>query len=217
MNCNTIKLSPQSLIVHLDALKKKCRYMAYALDAVGVSSPRQREEGFKTLLKIVIDQQISVQAGAAIWDRIEKRLGVVSAERTLAVSPKTLQKCGLSKQKTAYTLELARAVQAGKLDFKGLNNLDDQTVVTQLTRIKGIGIWTAEIYLMFAMGRPDILPAGDLALQIASQSLLGLKEKPQPKELRQISERWAPHRTSAALILWKFYRTPSCMINIERK
>ena len=191
--------------------------MAYALDAVGTPSPRQREEGFKTLLKIVIDQQISVQAGAAIWDRIEKRLGIVSAERTLAVSPKTLQKCGLSKQKTAYALELASAVQAGKLDFKGLNNLDDQTVVAQLTRIKGIGIWTAEIYLMFALGRPDILPAGDLALQIASQSLFGLKEKPRPNELRCISERWAPHRTSAALILWKFYRTPSCMINIERK
>ena len=191
--------------------------MAYALDAVGVPSPRQREEGFKTLLKIVIDQQISVQAGAAIWDRIEKRLGVVSAERTLAVSPKTLQKCGLSKQKTGYALELASAVQARKLDFKGLNNLDDQTVVAQLTRIKGIGIWTAEIYLMFALGRPDILPASDLALQLASQNLFGLKEKPRPKDLRYISERWAPHRTSAALILWKFYRNPSCMINIECK
>ena len=191
--------------------------MAYALDAVGVPSPRQREEGFKTLLKIVIGQQISVQAGAAIWDRIEQCLGVVSAARTLAVHPKTLQKCGLSKQKTAYALELASAVQAGKLDFKGLNYLDDQTVVTQLTHIKGIGIWTAEIYLMFALGRPDILPADDLALQIASQSLFGLKEKPRPKELRRISERWAPHRSSAALILWKFYRTPSCMINIERK
>ena len=191
--------------------------MAYALDAVGVPSTRQREEGFKTLLKIVIDQQISVQAGAAIWDRIEQCLGVVSAARTLAAHPKTLQKCGLSKQKTAYALELASAVQAGKLDFKGLNYLDDQTVVTQLTHIKGIGIWTAEIYLMFALGRPDILPADDLALQIASQSLFCLKEKPRPKELRRISERWAPHRTSAALILWKFYRTPSCMINIERK
>ena len=191
--------------------------MAYALDAVGVPSPRQREEGFKTLLKIVIGQQISVQAGAAIWDRIEQCLGVVSAARTLAVHPKTLQKCGLSKQKTAYALELASAVQAGKLDFKGLNYLDDQTVVTQLTHIKGIGIWTAEIYLMFALGRPDILPASDLALQLASQNLFGLKEKPRPKDLRCISERWAPHRTSAALILWKFYRTPSCMINIERR
>ena len=217
MNCNTIKLTPQSLIFHLDSLKKNCRYMAYALDAVGVPSSRQREEGFKTLLKIVIDQQISVQAGAAIWDRVEKRLGVASPARTLAVGPKTLQKCGLSKQKTAYAIELASAVQTGKLDFKGLNNLDDQTVVTQLTRIKGIGIWTAEIYLMFALGRPDILPASDLALQIASQNLFGLKEKPRPKDLRCISERWAPHRTSAALILWKFYRNPSCMINIECK
>ena len=210
-------ITAQSLHGQLDALKNNCRYMAYALEAVGPPSPRQREEGFKTLLRIIIDQQISIQAGAAIWDRIEQRLGIVSAAQILAVPQKALNKCGLSKQKTAYALELASAVQAGKLDFKGLKNLDDQSVISCLTRIKGIGIWTAEIYLMFAMGRPDILPAGDLALQIASQSLLGLKEKPQPKELRRISERWAPHRTSAALILWNFYRAPSCMINIESK
>ena len=189
--------------------------MAYALEAVGAPVPRQREEGFKTLLKIIIDQQISVQAGAAIWNRIEERLGVVSAARILAVSPTILQNCGLSRQKTNYTIELASAIQAGRLDFKALNNLDDQSVVTKLTHIKGIGVWTAEIYLMFAMGRPDILPTGDLALQLASQSLFGLREKPRPKELQSIAERWAPHRTSAALILWKFYRTPSCMINIE--
>ena len=189
--------------------------MAYALEAVGAPVPRQREEGFKTLLKIIIDQQISVRAGAAIWDRIEQSLGAVSAARILAISPRILQNCGLSRQKTSYAIELATAIQTGTLDFKALNNLDDRAVVNQLTHIKGIGIWTAEIYLMFAMGRPDILPTGDLALQLASQSLFGLRKKPQPKELQSISERWAPHRTSAALILWKFYRTPSCMINIE--
>ena len=98
------------------------------------------------------------------------------------------------------------AIRSGDLDLAELYKLDDEQAVAQLTRVKGIGAWTAEIYLMFAMGRPDIMPAGDLALQISAQNLMGLKERPSIKELRGIAIRWAPYRTAAAIMLWQFYR-----------
>jgi len=122
------------------------------------------------------------------------------------VQEHTLQACGLSGQKIRYARELAKAIRSGDLDLEALHKLDDDTAAAQLTQVKGVGTWTAEIYLMFAMGRPDIMPAGDLAIQVAAKNLMGLQERPSIKELRVIAERWAPYRTAAAIMLWQFYR-----------
>ncbi len=199
-------LSRHTMPKHVRALAKQCDYMAKAFETGGMPPARNREGGFRTLLRIIVDQQISVHAGAAIWAKLEDRLGEISAKRVMAVREPTLRKCGLSGQKIRYARELAGAIKSGSLDLGGLAALDDDAAAAQLTAIKGIGRWTAEIYLMFAMGRPDIMPAGDLALQVAAQNLIGLKERPTDKELRVIAERWQPYRTAAAIMLWQFYR-----------
>ena len=180
--------------------------MALAFKAVGVPAARNRAPGFGTLLRIIIDQQISVQAGAAIWAKLETRLGEISVNRILEVSPVALHECGLSRQKAEYASELAQAVRSGSLNFEELEKQDDETAIRQLTGIKGIGTWTAEIYLIFAMSRPDVLPAGDLALQIAARDLLGLAERPKANEFRRIAQRWSPYRSAASIILWQYYR-----------
>ena len=200
------KLTKHTMPRHVRALRKQCGHMAHAYSVGGMPPARDREGGFRTLLRIIIDQQISVHAGAAIWAKLEKRLTDITAARVLAVQEHTLQACGLSGQKIRYARELAKAIRSGDLDLEALHKLDDDTAAAQLTQVKGVGTWTAEIYLMFAMGRPDIMPAGDLAIQVAAQNLMGLKERPSIKELRVIAERWAPYRTAAAIMLWQFYR-----------
>lgn len=200
------KLTPHTLPRHVRALTRQCEHMARAFAVSGMPPARNREDGFGTLFRIIVDQQISVQAGAAIWAKLEKRLGEVTAERILAVREPTLRKCGLSGQKIRYGRELAKAVRSGSLDLEGLRKLDDGAAAAQLTAVKGVGAWTAEIYLMFAMGRPDIMPAGDLALRAAAQNLMSLKERPSIEELRALAERWSPYRTAAAIMLWRFYR-----------
>ena len=169
-------------------------------------APRDREGGFATILRIIVDQQISVAAGAAIWKRLEDRLGEVTAARVLAVRQPTLQKCGLSRSKIKYARNLALAIKTGSLDLAVLETMSDEEVAKSLTAISGIGTWTAEIYLMFAMGRRDVMPAGDLALAVSAQRLLGLEQRPKPAELREIAERWRPRRTAAAVMLWQYYR-----------
>lgn len=200
------KLTKHTIPRHVRALRKQCGYMEHAYSVGGMPPARDREGGFRTLLRIIIDQQISVHAGAAIWAKLEKRLTDITAARVLAVQEHTLQECGLSGQKIRYARELAKAIRSGDLDLEALHKLDDDTAAAQLTQVKGVGTWTAEIYLMFAMGRPDIMPAGDLAIQVAAKNLMGLQERPSIKELRVIAERWAPYRTAAAIMLWQFYR-----------
>ena len=200
------KLTKHTIPRHVRALRKQCGHMEHAYSVGGMPPARDRKGGFRTLLRIIIDQQISVYAGAAIWAKLEKRLTDITAARVLSVKEHTLQECGLSGQKIRYARELAKAIRSGNLDLEALHKLDDDTAAAQLTQVKGVGTWTAEIYLMFAMGRPDIMPAGDLAIQVAAKNLMGLQERPSIKELRVIAERWAPYRTAAAIMLWQFYR-----------
>lgn len=199
-------LTRHTLPRHVRALSKQCEHMARAYAHGGMPPPRKREGGFRTLLRIIVDQQISVHAGAAIWAKLEDRLGEITAKRVLAVREATLRKCGLSGQKIRYARELAKAVTSGALDLDNLHRLDDETAAQQLTQVKGIGTWTAEIYMMFGVGRPDIMPAGDLALQVATENLLDLDARPTDKDLRAIAERWRPYRTTAAIMLWQYYR-----------
>lgn len=190
----------------LRALAKQCPHMARAIDEIGFPEPRGREAGFACLLRIIVCQQVSNEAGAAIWRKLEKRLVDVTPEKVRRVRETTLRDCGLSRPKVRYAKALAGEITSGNLDVDGLASKSDDEVRAQLTAVTGIGAWTAEIYLMFALGRPDILPGGDLALAVAAQRMLGLAERPSPVELEAEAERWAPYRTAAAIMLWHYYR-----------
>lgn len=184
-----------------------CPHMRRALAEVGPLTTRKRAPGFQTLIRIIVDQQVSKEAGAAIWARLERQLGTVTPETVLAAGETGLRAGGLSGQKARYALGAAEAVISGALDFRRLTRRPDDEVIETLTALKGIGLWSAEIYLMFAMGRRDVFPAGDLALQIAAGQLLSLDERPTDKEIRAIAEeRWRPWRSVAALCLWRYYR-----------
>ena len=188
------------------ALAKQDETMAAALEQVGFPEPRDREAGFATLLRVIVCQQVSNEAGAAIWRKLEGRLKDVTAQKVARVRETTLRECGLSRPKVRYARALAHAVTKDGLDIDALADASDDAVRERLTAITGIGSWTAEIYLMFALGRPDIMPGGDLALQVAAGRMLGLSHRPTANELVALAERWKPHRTAAAVMLWHYYR-----------
>ena len=187
-------------------LVDQCEYMARAYAEAGAPLPRRRPDGFPAIVSSIIGQQVSAHAGAAIQRRVEAGLGTVSAEAVLAKSDDELRAFGLSRPKVKYIRGVAEAVTAGDLDFDSLRQSPDDEVLETLTRLKGIGQWTAEIYLMFALGRPDVMPSGDLALAESAARLMRLEARPKPKELAVIAERWRPWRSTAALMLWYYYR-----------
>ena len=159
------------------------------------------------MLRIVMAQQLSVHAAKAIIDRLDAATGC-DPERLAAASDVELRALGLSRQKIGYGRELATAVTSGALNFRRLHRMDDAAAIAALTEIKGIGRWTAEIYLLFALGRADIMPAGDLAICAAVQRLKKLRKRPDEKRMRHIAEAWRPHRSAAARFLWHYYAHP---------
>jgi len=187
-------------------LRQTCPLMRDAVEAYGNPKSRKRAPGFATLVRIIIDQQVSVQAGAAIWNRLETAAGIVSPQAVTDLGEAGLRQAGLSGAKARYVLGIANAVCAGELDFARLHRRREDSIFSELTALKGVGRWTAEIYLMFALGKPDIMPVGDIALQAAAGRLLGLDERPGPDQLEEISERWRPYRSVAAVMLWHFYK-----------
>ena len=179
--------------------------IARALAIAGPPEPRHRERGHVTLLRTIVGQQVSVAAAASMWRKLEAELGpAMDPAELLARDFDALRACGLSRQKQAYARSLAELVVAGSLDFETLP-ADDEAAIAELTQIKGIGRWSAEIYLLFAEGRPDIWPAGDLAVQAALHRLLALPARPSEKEARAIAEPWRPHRGAMAVFAWHCY------------
>jgi DNA-3-methyladenine glycosylase II len=177
--------------------------LAVVIDAVGPYEFTPGAHGFRTLVNAIVSQQISVKAAAAIMGRLEALLGEVTPARVWAAAPEGLRAVGLSGQKVRYLLDLAERASGGALDLAALPGLDDDVVIAQLTAVKGIGRWTAEIYLMFALGRPDVLPADDLGLRYAVQQFYALPVPPPPAELRRMGELWRPHRSVASWYLWR--------------
>ncbi|MEJ7933265.1 DNA-3-methyladenine glycosylase 2 family protein [Sphingobium sp. AN558] len=189
----------------LDAIAAMEPGFAAAIARAGYPEPRVRSPGYETLLRTIVGQQVSVAAAAAVWRKLEAELGAGCApEVLLARDYDALRACGLSRQKQGYARSLAELVTTGALDLHALP-LDDEEAIAQLVRIKGVGRWSAEIYLLFAEGRPDIWPAGDLAVQIEVGRLLGLPERPTEKATRDLAERWRPHRGAAAIMAWHHY------------
>lgn len=200
-------LSAQQLREALDALGAIEPAFAAAVGRVGYPPPRIREPGYATLLRTIVGQQVSVHAAAAVWRRLEEALGEAEDPAHLAAaSDETLRAAGLSRQKIGYARSLADEVASGRLDLAALPT-DDEEAITALTRIKGIGRWSAEIYLLFAEGRPDIWPAGDLAVQVEVGRILGHAERPNEKLVRVLAEGWRPHRGAAAILAWHHYNS----------
>lgn len=189
----------------LDALAKVEPRIAAALGTFGYPPPRIRARGYQTLLRTIIGQQVSVAAANAIWAKMEAKVGCDLIPEAVAAAPdELLREAGLSRQKVAYAKSLAEHVASGEIDFDKLPP-DDEEAIAQMTAIKGIGRWSAEIYLLFAEGRGDIWPAGDLAVQIEMGRLLGLPERPSERETRRLAEAWRPHRGAAAIFTWHSY------------
>ena len=176
------------------------------IDALGYPAPRVREPGFATLLQIIVSQQLSTGVAAAIWRRIESLCRApVTARKILNRSGDQLRLCGLSRQKVEYAHGLAKMLRQKTLDLEGLRRLDAESTITELLKVRGVGRWSAEIYAMFALGHTDVFPAGDLALQVALQRYASLGERPDVTKTAARAAKWSPHRTSVALLLWKYY------------
>jgi DNA-3-methyladenine glycosylase II len=164
-----------------------------------------REPGFPTLVHIILEQQVSLASARTAYDKLLAVAAPLTPERFLELDDAELKAAGFSRQKARYGRELAAAILAGHLDLDGLHALDDEAVRDTLTRVKGIGRWTADIYLLLAMRRPDIWPIGDLALATAVQQALGLAAAPAPHHLEAIGAAWRPWRAVAARLLWHHY------------
>ena len=193
----------------LDAIAAIEPGMARALKVAGYPEPRIRETGYATLLRTIVGQQVSVASAASVWNKLEALLGpAIAPEDLLAAEFDALRDCGLSRQKQGYVRSLCELVVAGTLDLENLP-ADDEEAIAQLVAIKGIGRWSAEIYLLFAEGRPDVWPAGDLAVQAGLHKILGLDARPSEKETRDLAEPWRPHRGAAAIFTWHCYNNPA--------
>lgn len=202
-------LSAEAIRQGLDAIAAGEPGIAQALERTGYPEPRIRPRGYATMLRTIVGQQVSVAAAASMWRKLEAFLGeALPPHDLLAASFDDLRACGLSRQKQGYARSLCELVVAGELDFTALP-ADDEAAIAHLTRIKGIGRWSAEIYLLFAEGRPDIWPAGDLAVQVGLGKLLGLAERPSESHTRELAEGWRPHRGAAAIFTWHCYNNPA--------
>lgn len=200
-----MSLSKEQIVGGLDAIAAREPRVATALAAVGYPEPRVRERGTMTMLRTIVGQQVSVAAASSMWNKLEAELGEgFSPACLLARDFDTLRACGLSRQKQSYARSLCELVAAGAVDFDALP-ADDEAAVAELTTIRGIGRWSAEIYLLFAEGRPDIFPAGDLAVQEGMARILSLPARPSEKEARALAESWSPHRGAAAIFTWHYY------------
>ena len=198
-------LTAEQLRASLDALAAAEPAFAAALAHAGYPAPRIRDRGYQTLLRTIVGQQVSVKAADAVWRKLEALVGdATDPHAIMAASPEDLRACGFSRQKSGYAKSLAEEVTSGRLDLDHLPQ-DDEEAIAQLTRVKGIGRWSAEIYLLFAEGRADIWPAGDLAVQIELGRILGHEARPSEKLTRDLAEAWRPHRGALAIFTWHHY------------
>ena len=164
-----------------------------------------RRPGFVTLIRIILEQQVSLASARAIYRRLAESVDPLTPDRLIETGSTRLRSLGLTRQKTAYCLNVAEAIETRALDLRQVGRSDDDTAMSLLIEIKGVGPWTAECYLLMALRRPDVWPAGDIALATAVQEVKGLRQRPSPQQLTRIAENWRPHRAAAARMLWHHY------------
>lgn len=194
-------LSPKAF-VHLS---KADPHLLQAWQYAGKPPKRDSDPGFGSLCRTLIAQQISAGAARTIWKRFEDAIGLLSPESVLAQSEESLRGVGLSRPKIRYIKALAEATLGGQIRFDAHDQMTDEEIIAELIKTPGIGRWTAEIYLLFSLQRPDVWPIDDLALQIALQRLKGLRQRPDRKHMLRLAEPWRPWRGTAALVLWRYY------------
>jgi len=196
-----------SIRSHVEALASREPAFAGVVERHGIPEPRSSVRGAETLLRTIVGQQVSVAAARSMWTKLEAAFGSPpDLAKLLAASDEELRAAGMSRQKSGYIRSLAHLVISGELDLDSLPD-DDEEAIALLTRIKGIGRWSAEIYLLFAEGRADVFPAGDLAVMIEIGRLMGLPDKPSEKQLRELAEAWRPYRGAAAVLAWHSYNS----------
>ncbi len=200
------RIDERSLPEALQALGRLDGDFARALKEVGPPPLRYRPPGFATLLRIIVAQQVSLASAAAIWARLEAACRPLEPGRLLALDEAALRVAGLSRQKARYARSLAETLLSGQLDEAQLQGLDDESAIEAVTAVKGLGRWSAEVYLLFSLGRPDVWPADDVGLMMGAQKLKRLPERPDARAMRALAEPWRPWRAVAARCLWH-YRT----------
>jgi DNA-3-methyladenine glycosylase II len=200
------EISGKRLHKALDHLAARDADLARAIGLVGTPPPRRRPPGFASLLWIIVGQQVSTASANAIWRRLCKAGEAPTAEGFLLLSDVQLKAAGFSRAKMVYGRDLAAAILAGRLDLAALARMSDDEAVDSLTVVRGLGRWSAEIYLLSCLYRPDVLPADDLALLTAAQRVKGLAARPTASALRAMAEPWRPWRSVAARLLWHYYR-----------
>jgi len=192
----------------LEALAERDADIARHYPVCGLPPVRRRKPGFAGLLQIIVAQQVSAQAAAAIIARLDRTFRPLTPARFLALDEAACRAIGLSRQKVRYGRALAEDILAGRLKPRAVARMDDEEAIAHLSQAKGIGRWSAEIYLLFALDRPDVWPADDLAVQVAAQRLKGLAERPGRDEMETLAVPWRPYRSAAARFLWHLYRHP---------
>lgn len=190
----------------LDHLAGADPHMSRAIATIGPPPPRHRPASFATLMDVIIAQQVSTASAAAISGRLTERLSRVTPEAFIALTDADLRAVGFSRQKTVYGRDLAAHFLDGRVSPAKLRRMEDEAAIESLSAVKGIGRWSAEVFLLFALQRPDVMPAQDLALLVAAQRMKGLKTRPEPKKLLKLAELWRPYRSYAARMLWHYYR-----------
>ena len=196
-----------SIRVAVEALAAREPAFAGVGEKFGVPEPRRSDRGAQTLLRTIVGQQVSVAAARSMWAKLEAAYGSPpDLAKLLVATDEELRAAGISRQKAGYIRSLAQLVISGELDLESLPE-DNEDAIGLLTKIKGIGRWSAEIYLLFAEGRQDVFPAGDLAVLVELGRLLGLPDKPSEKQLRELAEAWRPYRGAAAVLAWHSYNS----------
>lgn len=198
-------LTPKTLALAARLLASRDKELAVILASHGDPPLWRRSTGFPTLVKIILEQQVSLRSAAAMFDRLTSSIKPFVPETFIQLGDPYLRKLGVTRQKASYLIHLSASVVDGNLKLSQLKGMSDAEAKLNLMRIKGIGSWSADIYLLMAMRRADIWPTGDLALAIAVKDLKELVRRPGPEELEEISQNWRPHRAVAARMLWQFY------------
>ena len=199
-------LDKPTLIKGLDEVAAADPQVAAGLELVGYPEPRTAPGGFPALLSIIVNQQISKEAARAILGRLEDLMPGTAPDAFLAQPDEALQAAGLSRPKIRYGRGIAEALVEGHVRPAEFPEMEDAAIIEALTGLKGIGLWSAEIYCMFSLGRRDLFPGEDIALQEGMRRLKGLEERPKPKQARALAAAWSPWRSAMAVFLWHYYR-----------
>jgi DNA-3-methyladenine glycosylase II len=198
-------VTEQNLPVLCEELAKMDKDLDFIYRTYGTPPLWSREPGFATLIHIILEQQVSLASALSAFNKLKAQVGKITPENVLKLSDDDLKKCYFSRQKTGYAKNLAEAILSRDLVLEDLQEMPDDEIREELMKIKGIGIWTSDIYLIMALLRPDIMPKGDLALHVAYKNLKNLDKRPTSQEFIELTKVWKPFRSVAARLLWHFY------------